>query len=134
MPPEPDAADRPIIAFYAGQAPDSEGRSLHDIRRWGFDRLESVHDYIQWLFPLRVRSRFNPDAPLLDEATIRRFLHDESLRRELRASFEQMLAFYGFVLREENGQPAVETGPDWDKRQRQCSTLATTTCCASRAS
>ena len=108
-----------IVDFYLGQAPDSEGRFLRDIRRWGFDRLESVHDYIQWLFPLRVPSQFNPHAPLLDAPTIRRFLDDESLRRELRASFEQMLAFYGFVLREDNGRPAVETGPDWDTRRRR---------------
>ncbi len=114
-----DMADDALIRFYLGQGPDSEGRTLRDIRRWGFDRLESVHDYIQWLFPLRVRSRFNPDAPLLNEATIRRFLSDETLKLELLASFEQMLAFYGFVLRAENGQPAVETGPDWDTRQRR---------------
>ncbi len=109
----------PIVAFYSGQGTDSEGRSLHDIRGWGFDRLESVHDYIQWLFPLRVRSQFNPDAPLLDEETIRRFQEDARLLAELKASFEQMLAFYGFVLSEKNGQPVVSTGPDWDARQRQ---------------
>ncbi len=117
--PDDHPADHALVRFYLGQGPDSEGRSLREIRRWGFDRLESVHDYIQWLFPLRVRSQFNPNAPLLDEGTIRRFLEDETLRRELRASFEQMLAFYGFVLREENGHLAIETGPDWTARQRQ---------------
>ena len=111
--------NQPIIEFYSGRSTDSEGRWLRDIRGWGFDRLESVHDYIQWLFPLRVRSQFNPDAPLLDETTINRFLGDEALRRELRASFEQMLAFYGFALSEEKGLPTVETGPDWEARQRQ---------------
>lgn len=110
-------SNKPIIEFYFGRNPDSEDRWLRDIRGWDFERLESVHDYIQWLFPLRVRSRFNPDAPLLDEATIRRFLEDETLRRELRASFEQMLAFYGFVLHEENGLPTVEPSPDWDTRR-----------------
>ncbi len=109
----------PIIAFYAGQDTDSEGRFLRDIRRWGFDRLESVHDYIQWLFPLRVRSAFNPDAPLLDDETIRAFLAQDTLRRELLASFAQMLAFYGFVLREDDGRPVVATGPDWETRQRE---------------
>ncbi len=112
-------ADNTLIRFYLGQGSDSEGRALRDIRRWGFDRLEGVHDYIQWLFPLRVRSQFNPDAPLLDGGTIHRFLDDEELRLELLASFEQMLAFYGFVLSEENGQPKVQPGPDWDARRRQ---------------
>ena len=107
------------MKFYSGRGADSEGRFLREIRGWGFGKLESVHDYIQWLFPLRVRSQFNPDAPLLDEETIRHFLDDERLRAELRASFEQMLAFYGFVLREQEGSPVVETGLDWEERRRQ---------------
>ena len=108
----------PIIAFYSGQDTDSEGRFLRDIRRWDFNRLEVVHDYIQWLFPLRTRSAFNPDAPLLDEETIEAFLKNDALRLELLASFEQMLAFYGFGLHEENGAPTVTIGPAWETRRR----------------
>lgn len=108
-----------LLDFYRGQGTDSEGRWLRDIRRWGFDRLEGVHDYIQWLFPLRVRSQFNADAPLLDPGTIRCFLEDERLRMDLRASFEQMLGFYGFVRRERGGGVVVETGPNWEARRRE---------------
>ena len=67
-----------LLDFYAGRGTDSEGRTLQEIRRWDFQRLEAVHDYIQWLFPLRVRSQFNPDAPLLDDETVRRFLTDDA--------------------------------------------------------
>ena len=109
----------PIVAFYSGVRPDSEGRFLRDIRLWHFDRLETVHDYIQWLFPLRTRSQFNPDAPLVDDETIHAFLDSEALRLELRASFDQMLAFYGFVRPEESGGPHVKTGPDWETRRQE---------------
>ena len=41
------------------------GRYLHDILKWPDKRLESTHDYIQWLFPLPEVSGFNPEAPTL---------------------------------------------------------------------
>ena len=46
----------PVVAFYRLEAPDARGRMLHDIWRWDSARLETVHDYIQWLFPLDVPS------------------------------------------------------------------------------
>ena len=77
-----------------------------------------MHDYIQWLFPLRTFSRFNPDAPILDDEIIARFRADERLRAELLASFRQMLAFYGFDYREQDGRPTVTLAPDAAARQR----------------
>ena len=108
----------PLIRFYLGEGPDGEGRALRDIRSWDDRRLESVHDYIQWLFPLRTFSRFNPDAPILDDEIVARFLADENLRTELLASFRQMLAFYGFDYREQAGRPAVMLARDAAARQR----------------
>lgn len=109
----------PLIRFYLGEDTDSEGRWLRDLRGWNAGQLESVHDYIQWLFPTRQRSAFNPNAPGLDDATIRTFRTDERLRAALLDSFRQMLAFYGFRCREENGQPVVETSADWPARSRE---------------
>ena len=40
----------PIVTFYSGGA-DDRGRTLEQILAWADDRLESVHDYIQWVFP-----------------------------------------------------------------------------------
>ena len=112
------ASPHPLIRFYLGEGPDSEGRFLRDIRSWDPRRLESVHDYIQWLFPLRTYSRFNPDAPILDDGIVARFRADGTLRAELLASFRQMLAFYGFDYREENGRPAIALAADAATRQR----------------
>jgi hypothetical protein len=85
-----------IVRFYEGNGTDDRGRSLADIVAFDDGELERIHDFIQWLFPLRERSSANPDAPRLDEATIEAFRARPELRAALRRSFDRMLAFYGF--------------------------------------
>lgn len=87
----------PWLAFYLGRAPDSEGRFLHDILAWTDDDLESIHDYIQWLFPLPEPSMFNPRAPLLTSAEIAAVHVDEIIRDNIRAAYLRMLRFYGLT-------------------------------------
>ena len=94
-----------IISFYAGKTPDDRGRFLRDIQQWPDGRLESVHDFIQWMFPLREPSGVNPDAPVLDARTISEFRSRTDLQENLRQSWLRMLKFYGF--------DAVQSGIDW---------------------
>ena len=91
-----------IIRFYEGVVPDDRGRSLQQIWRWSDEKLERVHDYIQWLFPLPEPSSFNPEAPTLDQQAIREFRARAELRANMRSSFMRMLVFYGFKLIEED--------------------------------
>ena len=84
-----------ILAFYQGRSPDSSGRMLEDIWLWDYQKLEYTHDYIQWLFPLKEKSRFNRNAPILNDEVIQAFRTDEQLRLRLRKSLEVMLHFYG---------------------------------------
>src|SRR6266571_4801991 len=42
----------PIVAYYSG-GPDAGGRMLAEILAWNDERLEAVHDFIQWVFPTR---------------------------------------------------------------------------------
>ena len=109
----------PLVPFYLGEAADFKGRWLRDIRAWNAERLENVHDYIQWLFPTRQPSQYNMSAPTLDDETIQAFRSNESLRAALRDSLQQMLDFYGFDYREEGGQPVIETAADWEARPGQ---------------
>lgn len=88
----------PLIAFYRDGARDDEGRTLAEIQAWDDDRLEAVHDFIQWLFPLPERSGANPSAPILDAPTIAAFHATPAMRDRLRQSFERMMAFYGLAL------------------------------------
>lgn len=86
-----------LIPFYRGQAPDSQGRSIDDMWSWDHRRLEMIHDYIQWLFPLPEPSRFNPDAPLLHGEDIKAFRSDSALQDRVRRSLDLMLGFFGLV-------------------------------------
>ncbi len=103
---------RRLVDFYAGSAPDDRGRYVYDIQGWSDERLESVHDYIQWLFPLRERSAFNPQAPVLDDAAIAEFRARPELRQNLRTSFLRILRFYGF----EEKREGIEQGSDFATR------------------
>jgi len=84
-----------IIDFYNEDETDDKGRDFSDILGFSFKQLESVHDYIQWLFPLTEPSKFNPKAPTLTKADIAAFQSDEFLGLNFRKSFEMMLEFYG---------------------------------------
>jgi hypothetical protein len=108
-----------IVDFYRGERTDTEGRWLREIWAWSDGRLEAVHDFIQWLFPLPEPSRFNPDSPLLGQEDIAAFRNDEHLRTNLRQSFARILTFLG--LRQAESGAVVEgvnftarAGDVWD--------------------
>src|SRR5690348_13027996 len=84
----------PLVAFYEGTGTDDRVRRPVDYWNFSHDELEGLHDYIQWLFPLRERSAFNPDAPVLDDATIARFRSDAVIRRNMQRSLAVMRGFY----------------------------------------
>jgi hypothetical protein len=83
-----------IIDFLSGDAPDGEGRMLSDVQRWSDQRLESVHDFIQWMFPLTEASPVNPEAPVLDPETIAEIRSRPELQAAVRASLQRMRRFY----------------------------------------
>ena len=87
----------PLIAFYRDGARDDRGRTLAEILAWDDDRLEDVHDFIQWLFPLPERSGANPAAPTLDAGVIAAFHSTPVMRERLRAAFDRMVRFYGLA-------------------------------------
>jgi hypothetical protein len=91
-------ANRELLEFYGGRGTDDRGRRIEDIWAFSNDELESVHDYIQWLFPLADRSTFNPRAPLLDAETIDRFRSDPTLSKNVDRSLRVMLDFYGLAI------------------------------------
>ncbi len=88
------SANPRIIGFLSGEAPDSEGRYLSDIQKWSDARLESAHDFIQWMFPLTEPSHVNQDAPVLDRETIAEIRSRPELMEAVRASFRCMQNFY----------------------------------------
>ena len=108
-----------LLRFYRLEGPDARGRTLLEIWAWDAARLEGVHDYIQWLFPLPEPSAFNPQAPILTRETIAAFLADAQLRERLLRSLALMLDFYGLALESVgNGTPRIEPGPGFAARSR----------------
>ncbi len=106
-----------LIDFYLGQRPDLRGRKIEAIWGWDNVRLEVEHDYIQWLFPLVEKSRFNPDAPVLTAVDIQAFQSSEDLKHRLLTSFKCMLQFYGLQLAEDNGIISITTAETFSQRR-----------------
>ncbi len=69
-----------ITNFFSGSGTDNKGRRLSDILDWQDADLERVHDYIQWMFPTRKSSSFNPSAPLLTDQDVEEFESNQLLR------------------------------------------------------
>lgn len=90
----------PLIAFYSGTGTDHRGRTLSGILAFSNTELESCHDYIQWLFPLKDPSPFNPEAPVLDDELIADFRRQPELQAELHRVLLRMTQFFGVSLRE----------------------------------
>ncbi len=105
-----------LIRFYDGSGRDGAGRTLADVQALSLEQLEDEHDYIQWLFPLRETSQFNPAAPVADDAVVAAFRSRAGLRDALVDSLRVMLRFYGLA---ESAPPAgyrIVTGPTFAER------------------
>ncbi len=87
-------AHGPIYAFLRGTGRDGRGRRLADVLAFDDARIEAVHDFIQWLFPLAERSRAVPGAPVLGEAEAAAIRGDPQAQAGLRAGLQRMARFY----------------------------------------
>jgi len=86
--------NKDLIEFFENARPNCDGKYLSDIRNWSDVQLEQEHRFIQWLFPNREPSPFNPDAPLLDDETIEVFRSRNDLRYEVEKTLARMIEFY----------------------------------------
>lgn len=93
-----------IIDFYQNKPTDCLYK-LEDIWSWRSDKLESAHDYIQYLFPTDQASNFNINAPLVTEVDKLEFKRNDDLRNRLLKSFHVFLEFLG--LKHENNKVTV---------------------------
>jgi len=103
----------PLLAFHAGTGTDHRGRYLRDILQRDDRWLETTHDYVQWLFPLREPSSVLPSAPTIDAEVAAAFAAEARLRETLRACFQRMLTFYGLALRDGR----IVKGANWTERK-----------------
>lgn len=75
---------------------DFYNNKLIDILSYNDTELESIHTYIQWLFPLDTTSLYNENAPVLSSSGLETFQNSKELQQKLLKAFKVMLRFYGF--------------------------------------
>lgn len=83
-----------ITSFHRGLAVDNRGRRRDEILAWDDQRLETSHDFVQWILPTRKRSAFNPDAPVLTDADVVEFQGDQELQDSILACARRMWRFF----------------------------------------
>lgn len=87
-----------LTDFYSGAGVDCEGRSLEEMLGYSYKKLEFGHTYIQWLFPLREPSNFNPDAPILTDEDIKLWRANPLMEENLMRSLRVFLDFLGLQI------------------------------------
>ena len=69
--------------FLRGEVPDLKGRMFIEILNFSDEELEIEHDYIQWIFPSDVPSKYNPNAPILTSELIEKLKTDELVKKNI---------------------------------------------------
>ena len=80
-----------IIEFY-------KSSKFDEILSMNHEDLENKHDYIQLLFPIDTLSIYNPDAPLITQDVIDKFIESPYLQFLMIRALSMMLNFYGLQL------------------------------------
>ncbi|CAN9515371.1 unnamed protein product [Ophioblennius macclurei] len=106
------------LQFYLNKFPSAPDDVYIEsfLKEWRNDykRLERVHSYIQWLFPLR-EPGVNYMASELTKKEIKAFKESEDAKRRLVESYELMLGFYGIrLVNKEKGE--VKRAENWKER------------------
>jgi len=84
-----------LLDFLEGTGKDKHGRTIYEIWNFTDDQLESVHNYIQWLFPLREMSDNVMGSPFLDnEEDIQNIRQHQTIQENLITSLMRMQNFY----------------------------------------
>lgn len=106
------------LQFYLNKFPSAPDDIYIEsfLKEWKNDykRLERVHSYIQWLFPLR-EPGVNYMASELTKKEIEAFKNNEDAKRRLVESYELMLGFYGITL-VNRATGEVKRAENWKER------------------
>ncbi|XP_062397747.1 opioid growth factor receptor [Sardina pilchardus] len=106
------------LKFYLNEIPSSPDdvsiEMFHKEWKTDYKRLERVHSYIQWLFPLR-EPGVNYMASELTKKEIQAFRESKEARDRLVDSYELMLGFYGIQLTDKT-RGEVKRADNWRER------------------
>lgn len=85
--------NNPLFEFLSANGFDDKGRRLVQIWNASNEFWEKDHSFIQWVFPLKEKSRFNPDAPLLTDELIEMLKGNDFAMVSMEISFLRALRF-----------------------------------------
>lgn len=86
--------NRQLFNFFVHGGPDNLGRTLNDILNLPDEGLEACHNHVQWIMPTITPSNYNPDAPLLDDETIKCLKNEPTFRSNFRSVLLRMFKFW----------------------------------------
>ena len=87
--------DKKLLNFLYGNDKNFDNLYINDIWNFTNEQLEYNHKYIQWIFPIKERSKYNIFAPKIYD--IQKYL-DPIIQENIKKSFIMMLHFYGLKL------------------------------------
>ncbi|KAK1157768.1 opioid growth factor receptor-like [Acipenser oxyrinchus oxyrinchus] len=106
------------LLFYQNTFPsEPDGVTIEEFHsEWktNYRKLERIHSYIQWLFPLR-EPGMNYRAYELTQKEMKAFQQSEEAKQRLVKSYKLMLGFYGIELVDE-GTGEVRRANNWEER------------------
>lgn len=92
--------NKQIIQFLRNECENKDGDTISHLYDMTNEELERDHTWIQYCFPLPEVSKFNPDAPLLDEETAFAISTDFKAQLGLYSAFIRVLHLYGLQTSE----------------------------------
>lgn len=87
-----------LVNFYRNESRSSGGYYLDEILAWGPDEWEASHEEIQFVFPTKQESVFNPDAPTLTDDEIELFKNDPELKEKFQDVLYIVLGVFGLRI------------------------------------
>jgi hypothetical protein len=105
-----------ITQFYNGRM-NKNGMILDEIWDYDYEKLEHVHNYIQWLFPIVEPDYWNRDTPKLTPEDINEFKADVDLQIKLLTSLEVMLDFWGFKINYYENGIEISKSKNYEERK-----------------
>ena len=116
----PAFAPDPILAqvrFYARKIESRPQGAFVDVihATWDgqWERLERLHGYIQWLFPVFENAGMNWESSPLTKDGARQIRESEVMSRRVLSSYRLMLRFFGFILVDERTGAALSPTLGW---------------------
>lgn len=87
-----------LVNFLNGTGRDHQGRYLRDI--WDFDdnSIESIHDFMQWIFPLIEESISVLGTPTLSADDIKAIYSSDGARSNPQKSARWYLGFFRRII------------------------------------